>query len=189
MNEVEEDRLMPDSDRLLKALNPVREKVLACIQCGTCSASCPNLFAMDYTPRQLWRLVMIGDTDAIFGSRTFSLCSSCYYCTLRCPRNLPVTEVMAELKQIGAQHGLSEAKTNLFYRSFLESVKRHGRVRETEFMMLYLWALKDIRRSFQFAPLGWKLMRRGKITIQLPTKGKGRLVSLFRKTRLAEEKE
>lgn len=187
MNEVTEDRLKPDSVGLIMALNPLREKVLACIQCGTCSASCPNLFAMDYTPRQLWRLLMISDAEAIFHSRTFSLCSSCYYCTLRCPRNLPLTEVMAELKQIGAPQGLPDTKTTLFYRSFLESVKRHGRVRETEFMTLYLWALKDIRRSFQFAPLGWKLLRRGKITFRMPTKGKGRLVAFFRKTAHTEE--
>jgi len=28
-----------------------------CIQCGTCSSSCPTAYAMDYTPRRLWQLV------------------------------------------------------------------------------------------------------------------------------------
>jgi len=31
-------------------LNRVKEMVQACIQCGTCTASCPNAFAMDHPP-------------------------------------------------------------------------------------------------------------------------------------------
>ena len=38
-------------------LATVQEMVRACIQCGTCTASCPNEFAMDHTPRKLWRMV------------------------------------------------------------------------------------------------------------------------------------
>ena len=81
-------------------LAPVQEMVRACIQCGTCSGSCPNEFAMDYTPRQLWRMVLMDQTEKIFQSKTFVLCSACYYCTLRCPRGLPLTEAMEALKQI-----------------------------------------------------------------------------------------
>ena len=29
---------------------PIAEKIKSCIQCGTCSASCPTAYAMDYTP-------------------------------------------------------------------------------------------------------------------------------------------
>ena len=41
-------------------LASVKEMVRACIQCGTCTGSCPNAFAMDYTPRHLWRMVLMG---------------------------------------------------------------------------------------------------------------------------------
>ena len=68
-----------------KQLADVREMVQACIQCGTCTASCPNEFAMDLTPRRLWRMVLMDRTEAIFSSKTFILCSNCYTCTLRCP--------------------------------------------------------------------------------------------------------
>lgn len=51
-------------------LAPVQEMVRPCIQCGTCTGSCPNEFAMDYTPRQLWRLVLLGLKDEIFQSKT-----------------------------------------------------------------------------------------------------------------------
>ena len=59
-------------------LAPIRDMVQACIQCGTCTGSCPNAFAMDRTPRQMWRLVLTDRQESIFSSQTFSLCSACY---------------------------------------------------------------------------------------------------------------
>lgn len=166
----------------LDSLLPVQEMVQACIQCGTCTASCPNAFAMDYTPRQLWRLVLSGEKEEIFHSKTFVLCSSCYYCTLRCPRGLPLTEAMGALKQIAAKEGLGQYRqSTLFYQEFIESVRRHGRVREMEFMMHYFTGLKSPWVPFRFAPLGMKLMAKGKVSIQLPSKGKRNLESIFQK--------
>jgi len=169
------------------SLGPIRKMIQACIQCGTCSGSCPNEFAMDHTPRKLWRMVMMGRQAQIFHSRTFGLCSACYYCTLRCPRGLPLTDAMAALKQIAARQGLAPYKKSvLFYQSFLHSVRNHGRVREMEFMTLYFARLKHPLIPFRFAPLGIKLMRKGKVALQIPSKGSGKLEAIFRK---AEEME
>jgi heterodisulfide reductase subunit C len=166
----------------------VQEMVQACIQCGTCTGSCPNEFAMDITPRRMWRMVLLGLKEEIFESKTFTLCSACYTCSLRCPRGLPLTEAMSALKQIAAREGLSKYRqSTLFYQSFLESVRRHGRVREMEFMTLYFNRLKNPVLPFRFAPLGLKLMRRGKVHPQIPTKGKGLLDPIFRKAQELEE--
>ena len=114
-------------------LQAVGEMVRTCIQCGTCSGSCPNEFAMDYTPRRLWRMVLLGLKDEIFQSKTFALCSSCYCCALRCPRGLPLTEAMEALKQMAARENLRQYRHYVqFYKSFLQSVRRHGRVNEME---------------------------------------------------------
>ena len=165
-----------DADPLAK----VRKMVQACIQCGTCSGSCPNEFAMDMTPRRLWRMVLTGRTAEIFESRTFDLCSSCYYCTLRCPRGLPLTDAMAALKQIASQQKMRHyRKSSLFYQSFMESGRRHGRVREMEFMTLYFAKLGHPFVPLRFAPLGLKLMRKGKLPLQLPSKGKGKLDDIY----------
>ncbi len=165
-----------------EALASVREMVQACIQCGTCSGSCPNTFAMDFTPRRLWRLVLMGQEKEIYSSRTFTLCSACYYCTLRCPRGLPLTEAMAELKQIAARKGVvKHRQSSLFYRNFLKSVRRHGKVREMEFMTLYFAAMKNPLLPFRFASLGVRLMGRGKVHIQIPSRGNGKLDAIFRK--------
>ena len=167
---------------VIDPLAPIRKMVSACIQCGTCTGSCPNAFAMDLTPRQLWYNVLMGDKETIFHSKTFSLCSVCYYCTLRCPRGLPLTEAMSTLKQIAAKENLAPyKKSTLFYKSFMESVRRHGRVREMEFMTLYLLSMKNPFIPLQFDPLGMKLMSKGKVSREIPSKGKGALEAIFRK--------
>ena len=182
MNLMQKTKIEKDDQLTNKLLKSVREMVQTCMQCGTCTASCPNAFAMDYTPRYLWRLVLMDKTDEIFQSKTFTLCSSCYYCTLRCPRGLELTDAMALLKQIAARQGLSQYKqSSLFYKNFMESVRRHGRVREMEFMTLYFITMKNPLVPLRFMPLGMKLMSKGKVSVKNPLKRSGALNAVFKK--------
>lgn len=172
-----------DSERLAS----VQEMMRACIQCGTCTGSCPNAFAMDYTPRQLWRLVLLGQKDEIFHSKTFFLCSDCYICTLRCPRGLHLTEAMDALKQIAAGENRVEYKYSiLFYKNFIQSVRRHGRVREMEFMTNYFTAVKNPLVPFRFASLGIKLMAKGKVSLSWLPKARFPLEKIFQKVKELE---
>ena len=107
----------------------IQKNVTACMQCGTCSGSCPNAFAMDYTPRQLWRLVQLGEKEVVFNSKTFFLCSTCYYCTLRCPRGLPLTETIEKLKALAAKDDIGTHRESIkFYAAFMETIRRYGRI-------------------------------------------------------------
>lgn len=143
----------------------LQAELAACIQCGTCTASCRNAPLMDFTPRRLWRLVVMGQSDEVFHSRTFALCSACYYCTLRCPRGLALTDAMHALKQIAASRNIAEYRPSArFYGSFLDSVRRHGRVNEMEFMRRYFVLMKNPITPLKFAPLGISLLRKGKIS-------------------------
>jgi heterodisulfide reductase subunit C len=171
------------------SLSAVWEKVRACMQCGTCTGSCGSSNAMDYTPRQMWRMVQLGMKEELFNSRTFWLCSSCYYCTLRCPRGLPLTEAIAALKRIAISEGrYKDKKSPFLYGTFMNTVRRYGRVREMELMTRYFLRLRDPLTPFAFAPLGAKLMAKGKIAPQMPTFfGKGKLHALFQKVRELEE--
>ncbi len=172
------------------AMASIQEKIQACMQCGTCSGSCPNASAMDYTPRQLWRLAQLGQKDEIFNSKTFYLCSACYFCTLRCPRGLPLTETIGALKRIAAAEGIEMYKSSIqFYKSFMDTVRRYGRVREMEFMNRYFLAMKNPFLPFKFASLGLKLMGKGKVSLEMPKFfGKGRLDAMFRKVEELEAK-
>jgi heterodisulfide reductase subunit C len=173
-------------------LTSIKEMIQACIQCGTCTGSCPNAFAMDHPPRQLWLMVINGQTRDVLASETFILCSSCYYCTLRCPRGLPLTDAMAALTRLAkTQNPAGFRKSRVFYRQFLESVRRHGRVNESELMALFFLEMKNPALPFQYAGLGIKFLQRKKIS--LPFSGKkgsgghsGGLDQIFEKVRELE---
>ena len=169
-------------------LASVQEMIRACIQCGTCTGSCPNAFAMDHTPRQLWRLVTLGQVEAVFESRTFILCSACYFCTLRCPRGLPLTEAMHALKQMAARKDLKHYRSSTaFYRNFVESVRRHGRVNEFEFMAFYFAEMKNPLLPLRYTPLGWRLLAKGKISPKLPLRRSRPLEAIFRQVEALED--
>lgn len=178
----------PADSAVSEKLKAVAEMVQTCIQCGTCTGSCPNAFAMDFTPRRLWRMVLLGRAEEIFHSKTFALCSTCYCCTLRCPRGLSLTDAMSSLKQIAAEEGLAPYKESIrFYKSFMESVRHHGRVREMEFMTLYFLSMKNPFTPIRFTPLGLRLMAKRKVSLEIPSKGDGRLDALFRKAEALED--
>ena len=175
------------SESLDQRLAPIKQKIMACIQCGTCSGSCPNAHAMDASPRHLWRLLLTDNGEEIFKSRTFALCSTCYTCALRCPRGLPLTDAMGMLKQAAAAENLYLYRRSIrFYRSFMESVRRHGRVREMEFMTLYFMSMKNPVIPIKFTPLGIRLMAKRKVSFEIPSKGTGKLDALFRKAKEIE---
>ena len=82
----------------LEAVDPLA-KLRRCIQCGTCSATCPTAYAMDYSPRQVWRMVQLGLRDEVLNSSTFWLCTTCKACQVRCPRGIDLMDVMIALKE------------------------------------------------------------------------------------------
>nr|WP_281171571.1 4Fe-4S dicluster domain-containing protein [Desulfovibrio inopinatus] len=159
-----------------------------CIQCGTCTASCPNAFAMDVSPRRMWRLLLLGLLDEVLSSRTFWFCSTCYTCTLRCPRGLPLTETIGALKRLAGQETSVGVDQNAaFYRTFLDNIHRYGRIQETDLMLRYFIAKRDVFLPLQYVPLGMKLMRKGKLHMP-STERRGKLDSLFNSVARLEDK-
>jgi heterodisulfide reductase subunit C len=170
------------------ALAEIRGMISACMQCGTCSASCPQAAFMEFTPRRLWRLVQMERHEEIFQSRTFALCSACYCCTLRCPRGLPLTEAMAALKRLGArQDAPGDRCGHRFHHSFLASVRRHGRVQELAFMTGYFAAMHDPLLPLRFTGLGLRLLGKGKLRLRPRPEAGLRLDALFRRVQELEE--
>lgn len=171
-------------------LNHIKNQLSTCMQCGTCTASCPNAFAMDMPPRKVWRLILMDREAEVFNSTTFALCSTCYYCTLRCPRGLPLTRIMSRLKAEAVKLKVPGFKKSAaFYGSFMESVRRHGRVRESEFMTLFFMEMKNPLLPLEFSGIGWQLMKKGKVTVQLPSRADASgLDRLFQKVKEMEER-
>jgi heterodisulfide reductase subunit C len=143
---------------------------------------------MDLTPRQLWQHVLMGRREEVFQSRTFTLCSACYFCTLRCPRGLHLTEAMHALKQTAARERLRRYRpVTAFFCQFMESVRRHGRVNELQFMTLYFAEMKNPMLPLSYFGLGLRLAAKGKLSPRWPLRPKRPLEALFRKAAELEE--
>lgn len=84
---------------LAERVTPKWEELFSCMQCGTCSSSCPTAYAMDYTPRQLWQMMRLGMEEEVLNSQTFWLCTACKSCQVRCPRGISLTDAMLALKE------------------------------------------------------------------------------------------
>jgi len=163
-------------------LTPAGKMIRTCIQCGTCTASCPAAAAMDVSPRQMWHMVQLGLVDQVLHSKTMWLCSVCYQCHVRCPRGIPLTETIAKLKQLAIQAKVQEYReSTAFYRAFSDVMRRYGRMREMEFMARYFLSTNPFA-ALGYTGMGLALFRRGKVHPELPQlRGEGRLDRLFKR--------
>jgi heterodisulfide reductase subunit C len=75
------------------------QKILACYQCGKCSAGCPALSEMDILPNQVIRYVQLGFKDELLKSKSYWVCASCLTCNARCPKGIKIAEVMEAVRQ------------------------------------------------------------------------------------------
>jgi heterodisulfide reductase subunit C len=80
------------------------EKIRACINCGTCSGSCPSGRRTAIRTRSIIRRALMGD-ESVLEDIDIWLCSTCYYCYERCPRNIPVTDMIIKLRNIAVEEG------------------------------------------------------------------------------------
>jgi len=55
---------------------PDGSRIKNCIQCGSCTGSCPVSHAMDITPRQIVALFRAGRLEDILRSRAIWMCAS-----------------------------------------------------------------------------------------------------------------
>jgi heterodisulfide reductase subunit C len=181
MNEERVDLTGLALDReFMDRLAPAREALRTCMQCGSCTATCASAYAMDYTPRQLWHMIRLGLRDEVLNSKTLWLCSTCYSCTLRCPRELPLTETIGTLKRLADQEGIQGYKESRnFYRAFMETVRRYGRSSEVEIMVRYFLSTNPLL-AIDYVPLALAMLRHGKVPLSLPKiAGQGKLDLLF----------
>jgi heterodisulfide reductase subunit C len=181
MSQERVDLTGPALDRgFIHALTPAGETLRNCMQCGSCTATCASAYAMDYTPRQLWHMARLGMKDEVLNSKTLWLCSTCYSCTLRCPRELPLTDTIGTLKRLAEQKGVRGYKESRhFYRAFMETVRRYGRSNEVEIMVRYFLTTNPLL-AVDYVPLALAMLRHGKVPLSLPkVAGPGKLDRLF----------
>ena len=80
------------------------ETLLACNQCGKCSAGCPVAFSMDMLPNQVIRFVQLGFED-VLESQTIWTCAACLTCVARCPKGIDLPRIMEALREVASERG------------------------------------------------------------------------------------
>jgi heterodisulfide reductase subunit C len=191
MNEERVDLTGQAVDReFINTLAPAKEQLRRCMQCGSCTATCASSYAMDYTPRQIWHMVRLGLRDQVLNSKTLWLCSSCYSCTLQCPRGLPLTETIGTLKRLAIAHHIDKYKESRnFYSAFVHTVRTYGRSNEVEIMVRYFLSTNPLL-AVDYAPLAIAMLTKGKVNLSLPKlAGPGKLDKLFRKVEELESEQ
>ena len=139
-------------------------EVLACIQCGTCSASCPTAHLMNPSIRKLVKLCLEGKKEEALHNETLWLCTSCLLCTVRCPRGIRPKAVVSALKDIAEREGV-RGRDASYEEFFLKQIKSYGRIAElpltAEFLLVYPQA------AVQSMQMGLELISKGKIGVKV----------------------
>ena len=146
---------------------PGGDRLRECIQCGTCSAVCPLSNYMDYTPRRLIAMTRAGMKDEVLGSFSIWVCAGCYACTVACPKQIPITDMMYALKRTAIRDGVHPRRfgTPVQARAFVSSVDRWGRNTESR-LAIRLYLKTHPTLLLQDSPLAQRLHRRGRMGLR-----------------------
>jgi heterodisulfide reductase subunit C len=122
---------------------------------------------MDFGPRRMIALVREGMRTEALSSKTIWLCASCYSCSVHCPRQIHITDVMYGLKREAIRDHLypSHFPVPVLAQEFCNMVRKRGR--SSEFWLVLRMALRSnplillgMLRS------GWDLARTGRLSLR-----------------------
>ena len=161
---------------------PGGERILDCIQCGTCSGGCPTMFAMDYSPMQIIKMINVGMKEKVLSSSTIWVCSLCYSCASRCPRKVNFPTLIMSLRNKTIRENLvkDRAKSN-FHKYFFEIVNKYGRLHEPE-LLAKLLDMTNFGSLLHNARLALRLFKKGKLHLRAPKIETSWVCSILEKT-------
>lgn len=145
--------------------------VSACYQCERCTNACPVSHFMDIKPHQAIRYVQLGWREDLLKSSTIWVCLSCEMCTTYCPNEVGVAEVINHLRNIAAHSSIIPKERNLavFHQTFLEVLRKSGRVNEFRLMKAYYLKPNILHEKIKSGSLkeelslGLALLRKGRL--------------------------
>ncbi|WP_067048406.1 CoB--CoM heterodisulfide reductase subunit C [Methanofollis ethanolicus] len=87
-----------------------------CFQCGTCTGSCPSAPRSSYRIRKFVRRAVLGLEKESLTDPDLWLCTTCYSCTDRCPRDIAPTDVIMAMRNLAF-------KWDIVPRNFLKTIQ------------------------------------------------------------------
>jgi len=120
---------------------------------------------MDHTPRQIFAMIRADMRDAVLKSNTPWHCVSCYYCTVRCPQEVHITDVMYTLKSMAIREKrYDETIAPDFSQSFIGYIESYGR--SFEFGLATRHHLRHrLLQTPAAVPLGFGMLTKGRMDL------------------------
>ena len=145
-----------------------------CIQCGSCSGTCPAVDFMDQTPRRLIGMINANLKEDVINANTYWVCSSCYHCTVRCPAKIDIAGVMYAAKRYSSQNNAysDDWVGPVFSKAFVKTISKNGRTYEPLLAPTYIFGF-EAKEFFMEIQNAAKLMFNGRLPV-LPPKIKRR---------------
>ena len=140
------------------------EWVKMCMQCGVCAGSCPLGDAWEHPPQEIFMMIRAGKREDVLTSDSMWMCTSCYNCIVRCPRELPITHIMHGLAHYAKRLGIQPKNnpTQWFAEKFWNNMMQKGRVNELKLgLSLYFkdGFVSGIKESLKNAKLGMNMQK------------------------------
>jgi len=145
--------------------NPLK----TCIQCGSCSGTCPVVDHMDQTPRRIIGMINANLKEEVLACNTYWFCASCYHCSVRCPANIDIAEIMYAVKRYSIWNKTysEDLVGPTFSEAFVKTIVRSGRSYEPILAPTYMFNMEP-KDFVQEAFTATKMMLKGRIPVVPP---------------------
>jgi heterodisulfide reductase subunit C len=122
---------------------------------------------MDYTPRQIVAMIRAGLKNDVLTSYTTWLCASCYACTVECPKDIPITDIMYATKRIAIRQRVYPKRfpTPVLANEFFGGVETTGRSSEGR-LLINLFLKTNPLQLLKQAGLGMRLLLQGRMSLR-----------------------
>ncbi|MCD5406551.1 MAG: 4Fe-4S dicluster domain-containing protein [Desulfotomaculum sp.] len=144
--------------------------VKMCMQCGICPTTCTLKDMMKHSPREIIQLIRSGAKDEVLKSNTMWLCTSCYHCTCRCPRGVPLMDVMSNLRDLAEKAGHGKNKIHMA-RAYYADLAKRGRIWEMGLTMSYGLKIgigNAIKMALDMQSTGINMVKHKRLTFRPP---------------------
>lgn len=113
-------------------------------------------------------MIRAGKREEVLTSDSMWMCTSCYNCIVRCPRELPITHIMHGLANYAHRLGIAHKKnpTRRFAKIFWDNIAASGRVNELGLSIkLYFMdgIVSGIKKGLEMMGVGLGMLKTGRL--------------------------
>jgi quinone-modifying oxidoreductase subunit QmoC len=142
--------------------------VKMCMQCGVCAGSCPLGPHWEHSPQKIFMMIRAGKREEVLSSDSMWMCTSCYNCIVRCPRQLPITHIMHGLAHYANRLGMvpKGQPTQEIAKIFWNNLVKTGRVNELKFSLSMYFKdgfVQGIKNALAMQSVGLGLVKAGRL--------------------------